>query len=167
MPGSCIQGKQEIKEFINNHSDIKTIVDVGAGSATYPKLLGDRYTYIGIEIWQPYVGIFGLDSFYKEVIIADVRHCKFPKGNCIIFGDILEHLPKQDALKVLQKAWGKYKHVVVSVPVSSTSGKIYPGKIHYGNPNEAHLSAWDYEELKKMFEWEKTLTSKDIGIFLK
>jgi hypothetical protein len=90
MPGSKETGKAEIKEWVNDQKDIKVIVDVGCGGGTYPKLLGNKYEYIGIEIWEPYVAMFGLNLLYKEIIVSDVGLCKLPEGDLIIFGDILD-----------------------------------------------------------------------------
>lgn len=167
MPGSQINGKSEIREWINSKSDIKVIIDVGCGEGTYPKLLGNKYEYIGIEIWEPYVEKFGLQDLYKEIILSDVRLCSLPEGDCIIFGDILEHLPKKDALKVLTEAGEKYKHLVLSIPISMKKGEIVSGKIHYGNPNEAHVSSWLFVELEKMFKWDRVIFSGGIGVFIK
>jgi hypothetical protein len=167
MPGSAIQGKAESKQWLYSKPDIKTILDVGAGSATYPHLLGlDRFEYYAIEIWEPYIEMFGLKEIYKEIVIGDVRLCRWPKTDCIIFGDIIEHLPKQDGLNVLQRANKEYPHMILSIPVTK-EGLPTPGAIHYGNPNEAHISGWTYSELKNMFSWENSLESKGLGVFMK
>jgi hypothetical protein len=130
-------------------------------------LLGDGYEYIGIEIWEPYIGMFDLHSLYKEIIISDVSSCKLPKGDCIIFGDVLEHLPKKDALRVLREAGEQYNHMILSIPISMKRGEIVPAKVHYGNPYEAHLSDWIFAELEKMYRWNKVILSGGIGIFIK
>lgn len=167
MPGSREIGKADIKKWIDKQGDIKVIVDIGCGSGTYPRLLGNRYEYIGIEIWEPYVAMFGLNDLYEELIISDVRLCSLPEGDCIIFGDILEHLPKEDALKLIIESGKGYKHMVISIPISESEGEITYGRIHYGNPNEEHKSAWTFEELMKMFIWENAILSRGMGIFIK
>lgn len=158
MPGSTRHGKAEIKKWIESQPDIKVIVDVGAGSATYPKLLGDKYLYKGIEIWAPYISQWNLRNYYAEIRIGDVRYIEFPRGDCIIFGDILEHLGKGDALVVLERAERKYPHVVVSIPL----GK-YPSEEHYGNEFEKHLSTWEFDELCKDYPFRRKC--EDIGVF--
>jgi len=167
MPGSRINGKDKIKEFINQKV-IYTIVDVGPGEGTYAKLLGPSYKYIGIEIWEPYIKQFKLDEMYSEIIVADVTQLPdLPKGDCIIFGDVLEHIDKFYALNLLLKAEANYKHMIVSLPISE-DGAIVPGKIHYGNKHEAHISAWTWEQCKELFKnWEVQIESKGIGVFCK
>lgn len=169
MPGSVIQGKQEIKEFIYSQDDIKTIVDVGPGSGTYPKLLSTfkDYSFIGIEVFAPYIKKFDLKLLYNEIIVSDISELpkeQWPDADCIIFGDVLEHLPKPKAIEVLDRAIAKYRHVVVSIPIGT-----WPAKIHYGNKKEAHLSTWDMNEIKERAPWEVMhyFTKNSIGVFCK
>ncbi len=167
MPGSRKEGKPRIKEWFDNHTDIKSIVDVGAGSATYPKLLGkDKYKWIAIEIWGPYIEQWNLKEYYSDIIIADIKHVILPEADCIIFGDILEHMAKEDALKVLKKAQKKFKHILVSIPVMP-NGELYPAAIHYGNKFEAHISGWTFPEVHALDNWELEVEIKNIGIFAK
>ena len=147
MPYSEITGKKTIQKWFSTQKDIKTIVDVGPGVGTYPKLLGPDYTYVGIEIWAPYIEQFNLHELYDELIVADIRHVVLPKGDCVIFGDIVEHLKKEDAVKVLRRAEKKYKHIVVSLPV----GPYVQGSFQ-GNKFESHLSYWEWKELCNLFE---------------
>jgi SAM-dependent methyltransferase len=79
---SSPNGKKEIKEWIEKQTDIKTIVDVGPGKGTYAKLLGNKYNWIGIEAWKPYVEKYNLSNLYKEIIISDIKDIReFPKAD--------------------------------------------------------------------------------------
>lgn len=166
MPGSVKHGKQDIKEWLDKQDDIELIVDVGAGGATYPNLLGSKYTYIAIEIFSDYVDMFNLREIYSQIIIDDVvdvvKNNKLPSGDCIIFGDVLEHIIKEDALEVLNKAIEKYPHVIVSIPIGN-----YPAQEHYGNVHELHISTWEFKELQSITDWEVAKIARDIGIFIK
>lgn len=167
MPGSVKHGKSEIKEFIYNQPDIRRIVDVGCGSGTYRNLLGNRYHYVGIEIFPKYIEMFKLLDIYDEVLIGDIYDFStgvieggLPDGDLIIFGDVLEHLQKEKALKTLEKSFEKYKHIVVSIPIDGRDGAI-----HYGNPHEAHISTWTFDEVKKITSWKLAMRIRGIGIF--
>ncbi len=179
MPGSAQQGKEEIHNFIRKYKTIRTIIDVGAGSATYPKLISDSTRrFVGVEIWSPYIEQFKLDQWYQKIVISDIRYLDWEKliaeernrfgvtGQtkevCVIFGDVLEHIEKDNALEVLNKVLAYSDHVVVSIPVDGREGKI-----HFDNPNEAHISNWRFDELEVLAQWEQTLQSKGIGVFLK
>ena len=151
MPSSSKHGKNLIKDWLDKQKDIKTIVDVGCGQATYPKLLGVKYKYTGIEIWAPYIKQWDLEKYYKYIIISDVRYVVWPAAHCIIFGDILEHLERDDAVRVLYAALNTYKHVIVSIPLIESKYQI--GKDHYGNWFERHQSEWDFADLAKRINW--------------
>ena len=168
MPGSNTHGKAQIREWIHQQGkDIKTIVDVGAGMANYPKLLGNQYEYTAIEIWAPYVKKFKLKKYYKKIIIGDIRYIKLPKADCIIFGAVLEHINRKDSLKVLMEANEKYKYLVLSVPESQRGKKMYYSAMHYGNWFETHRSAWYFDTTSKLLDWDFIKTATDIGIFMR
>ena len=152
MPGSRIQGKEEIKEWFSKQKGIRTIVDVGAGSGTYPKLLGPTYIYKAIEIFKPYIKMWGLKDYYSEIII----------------GDVLEHIQKDKAKKVLQKALDTFTYVIVSIPVSKYENEIQYGMVHYDNQYEAHISGWTFLEMKNFYPWSiATLFAKEVATFIK
>lgn len=165
MPGSSQQGKLIIKKWFEG-KNIKTIVDVGCGSGTYPKLLGGEYKWIGVEIFPDYIERFGLKNIYSELIVEDiytlaVEKPNLPKADCIIFGDVLEHLEREEAVAVLSKAVITYEHIVVSIPVVDNGW----GKVHYGNEREKHVYNWNFEEFKSLVKWSLAVQDKDIGVF--
>lgn len=161
MPSSKQVGKSNIKEFIES-KNIKTVLDIGIGEGTYARLLGKDYYYIGVEIFPDYIDMFKLDDLYNQIIIGDASATYLPKADCIIFGDVLEHIEKNKSMELLKNALEAYKHVIISVPLG-----YYPGKTHYGNKYEAHISQWEYEEIEPLAEWEVKIKSQDIGIFCK
>jgi SAM-dependent methyltransferase len=166
MPGSKINGKERIKEFVHKQTDITTILDIGPGSGTYARLLGDKYTYIGVEIFEHYVEQFRLKHLYHTLIIGDASEIELPPADLIIFGDVLEHMKKEKAEKLLAKAINDYKHIVVSIPINE-GGSIVHADIHYGNEHEAHISGWTFKELESYTKWSEKITSGGLGIFLK
>lgn len=174
MPSSVIQGKAEIKEWVYAHEDIKTILDVGCGQGTYAKLLGKKYKYIGVDIWMPYKQMWDLEKLYEQVVIGDIYWMDMTlfssyDVDCIIFGDVLEHLPKAKALAVLDLAIDIFPHVVVSVPLSDTPGEIRPGKVHYDNPFEAHQSSWVKDEMDTLYKWDRVVHAgkNNVGVYMK
>ena len=145
MPVSSPKGKDIIKAFFEKQTDIKIITDLGPGSGTYPKLLGGNYIWKAVEIWGPYIKHFGLDQYYQEIRIGDIRYMDIPKSDCVIFGDVLEHIPKIDAIKTFKRIEKQFKHAVVSIPVCSFSQCVYEG-----NEFERHISTWTYSELEAL-----------------
>lgn len=171
MPCSVHTGKKEVRQWFDQQTDIKTIVDVGPGSGTYAKLFGDKCKMIGIEIWAPYIDQFNLSNLYDEIIIGDIRHTILPEADCIILGDVLEHLKKEDVIKLLKRIDDKYKHVIISMPVDGMAQGA-----EFGNKYEAHLSHWDFKTmseltkhypLRLMLRGDKLGENIIIGLFIK
>ena len=80
MSYSLKSGKAEtLAWFQANQSTIKTVVDIGPGSGTYVKLIREDAqccvdaTWIGVEIWKPYIEEFRLESRYNQVLNQDVH----------------------------------------------------------------------------------------------
>jgi SAM-dependent methyltransferase len=169
MPNSSTLGKNIIKEWLDKQTDITKILDVGCGVGTYPRLLGDKYYWIGIEIWKPYVEEYHLKDLYKELFIGDAQTISLPYADCVILGDIVEHIDKVNALFFLEKVVKNYKHVVVSIPI----GEYKQGPLE-SNPHEEHKSTWYFEDLLSILN--PTLSKLEpnhedsetgIGIFIK
>ena len=170
MPGSSCQGKEDAKEFIEARPDIKTILDIGPGSCTWPNLLGDKFTWYGIEIWKPYEERFKHKDHYRKVYYEDA--CKFDYDllndkniDCVIASSVYEHFDRELAGKVLQEWNKRYRHIILIVPLSDDFK--YESKIHYNNPFEGHKSYWKHQELKDALDWVKVAESKHIGIYMK
>lgn len=164
MPYSSPDGKREIHEWFGRQTDIKSVLDIGCGSGTYPKLLKDKnYRWIGIEIWEPYVKEFRLNEIYDCVMIGDFTNMALPICDCIIFGDVIEHLEKEKAIRAIRDANGAFKHIVISIPIS------YEQKAPGDNPFEEHKSVWTFEEIDRevppSFKFRRLF--KNIAVFIK
>ena len=143
MPGSVDIGKDIIAAWLKTRDDVQRIVDFGPGMGTYRKLLGSDYHWTGIEIWEPYADRYGLMGIYDRMIFGDLRSVDWPEADLLIFGDVIEHLPKPDALAVLERT-KRYPHVVVSLPLGN-----WPQGAWEGNPHEEHRSTWTFEEARE------------------
>jgi hypothetical protein len=164
MPYSSSDGKEFFTEWFKNFlstvpgiGNPKRVLDVGAGEGAYGKIIRrvDSSCHIeAVEIFE-YSGRFGLDAIYDKVYMQDIRD--FMETNqdtydLIIFGDVLEHLSKLDALRVWAGMKPRAKFLLISLPI------IVPGKVwsidynqgpheYQENPNEKHLYSWEYDEL--------------------
>ncbi|MEI5032400.1 hypothetical protein RB201_04165 [Streptomyces sp. S1A(2023)] len=78
---------------------------------------------------------------YDEIHVEDIRESEdhLLYRDLVILGDVLEHMPREDAVALLERAvaagaW----NLLVSVPiVESVQGEVD------GNPHEAHVHQWD------------------------
>ena len=148
--GSYIFGKIEICSWIRNHFPAEAeILDVGACEGNWAHRLGGDFDNIdAVEAWAP--NLENLKGLYRDVYYCDIREFEYDWYDLIIFGDIIEHLPVEDAQKVLEYAKPRCKDMIIAVPFLYNQGAIY------GNPYEVHvqndLTAENFEERYPGFE---------------
>jgi predicted TPR repeat methyltransferase len=153
MSYSLKSGKAEtLAWFTANESTIDTIVDIGPGSGTYIKLIKEEAgccanaTWIGVEIWEPYIEEYNLKNRYTRILNQDVRTIDWAAltPNVVIAGDVLEHMTKEEAIILVDKILSVAKTLIVSIPI-----RYMPQDEHaYENPHEAHIKDdWSHEEV--------------------
>jgi hypothetical protein len=151
MPFSSPNGKKLIAEWVQAHSEkLTSMLDIGAGAGFYARLFrkyAPKAYRIGLEIYGPYIKKFQLEKKYHELIFGNVLDLALPPAHCIILGDVLEHMERRDAERLIDKIKNKYLYIIVSVPV----GEYIQGEM-YGNKFEAHLTTWSYDELCQLFK---------------
>jgi trans-aconitate methyltransferase len=127
-------------------SKIKTVVDIGAGLGGYREFLQPFTTvakWTAIEIYEPYVDRFLLRYRYAEVIVGDVRKIDpLPEADIYILGDVVEHMPRQDAYDLWERSLASCWRAVLALPIIH-----YPQGELEGNPYEAHLETWSDEQV--------------------
>jgi hypothetical protein len=159
MPVSTPWGKDwavdRIRE-LNEYSSIFNVVDVGAGVGTYGKLLRPLFEgwvdFEAVEVWEPYVEEYKLEEIYNSVRVADVLKERnvCPIGtDLLIFGDVIEHLPKADAKRILRNRIDNVPRSMQQLTLVAIPIVYVPQGAVYGNPYEAHLpeNHWDEEEM--------------------
>jgi autotransporter strand-loop-strand O-heptosyltransferase len=138
MPHSYTFFKQEVKEWIkSNIPKNKRILDVGAGEGTYATLLkGCEYDIDAVEVWKPYIDEFKLCELYGTIYNVDIRDFDFSTYDFIILGDILEHLTREDGMKLISNIAIARKQCLVAIPyMMPQDGDAI------GNPYETHLQS--------------------------
>lgn len=128
----------------------KTILDVGAGNGTYVNLIKDIRKSVkidAIEVWEPYIDLYELRLKYDNVFMKDVREHDDFAYDVVIFGDVLEHMSKEDAIAVWNKASKQAKYAIISIPIIHM-----PQGHEHGNPYEEHIKDdWTTEEVLESF----------------
>ena len=147
MPFSSDSGKAHIQKLLEKINP-KTVLDVGAGCGTYAdKFKKPKQIWTAIEIWPANVTKYKLAEKYDRVITMDVRTAVIESHDVVIFGDVLEHMPKEDAKELLARARAVCKNVIVSIPLGH-----YPQDEYDGNPHEKHITNnWTLEDLIATF----------------
>ena len=158
MPTSDAEGKDWSLARFKRHQP-RTVLDIGPGEGTYAKLFRPHgpdvpgVWWTAVEIHKPYVAKYKLRSTktrkaYDEIHVEDIRESAdhLLHRDLVIAGDVLEHMPREDAVALLQRAeaagaW----HILVSLPiVESEQGEVE------GNPHEAHVHQWDADDMDQV-----------------
>lgn len=99
----------------------KTVYDVGIGDGFYGKLIKffmPHCNVFGVELNQRWVSHCEALGLYERILqgsIVDTIHDL--SGDLIIFGDVLEHLEKEDMRSVLKTAVTNFRFVIVNSPL--------------------------------------------------
>lgn len=165
MPFSTNYFKEQTQNYINSKFNKNiNILDVGAGAGTYANLLKQiGFSNIDcVEVFDNYIKDYSLSSKYKNVIVGDVTELDidFSQYDLIIFGDVLEHIEKSKAIKLLSKI--KNIPCIICVPFKSIQGE------HFGNPYEKHLQSDLTLELfcESFEEFHPFCLRFDYGVFI-
>lgn len=126
------------------------ILDVGAGSGTYADAL-HASSYNGaidaVEVWGNSIQKYHLKRKYRVVYNDDIRNFKNFDYDVVIFGDVLEHMSKEDAVAVWQKTAAQADYALIAIPIVD----YHQGEID-GNPYEEHVKDdWTHEEVLDTF----------------
>jgi len=170
MPSSLYEGKDTIIEWVKNAESVSTILDIGCGEGTYPMLLNQflpsSVVWWGVEAWKPYIEEFKLSEKYNYILNEDVRLLnwnKLPNFDLVFFGDILEHMTKEESLTVVSNAMNKSKFSIISIPIV----RMKQGAVS-GNHYEIHVKDdWSHDEVMSTFPNIKEFKKgKKIGVYL-
>jgi 2-polyprenyl-3-methyl-5-hydroxy-6-metoxy-1,4-benzoquinol methylase len=155
-------GKPETAEwFRQNESSITRVLDIGAGSGTYAKLIKQEFDlckdaeWTAVEAWPEYIEKFHLSSLYDHVINQDARTLNWNElghFSVTIAGDVLEHMTKAEAVVLVDQILKHSDTLIVSIPI------VYmPQDEVDGNPYEVHVKPdWSHDEV--METWAPVIT---------
>lgn len=129
----------------------RTILDCGTGSGIYSDIIKENFkdsiVLDGIEVWQPYIDEYSLKDKYNSLTKIDVRKHENFNYDLVIFGDILEHMSKEDALSLWGKVSKQAKYAIIAIPIIH-----YPQGSAFGNPYEVHVKDdWTVQEVLDSF----------------
>jgi len=125
--------------FINNHSDIKNIVDIGCGDFyVSEKILKniEYENYCGIDVVDELI-IFNNKKYANEKIkflCFDITTNDIPKGDLCIIRQVLQHLCNYDIHKIISNLKNKFKYILVTEHVY-----ILPKFYNFDQPRSEHV----------------------------
>jgi SAM-dependent methyltransferase len=152
MPKSKAWGKawvDEIYAHLFAAGRVSRVLDVGVGRGTYSMRLREAHPgveWVGVEVWEPYVGRFDLAAKYDELLVEDVRTLDWSalgRFDVAFMGDVLEHMHGTEAIELVGRTLSAGAIAFVSIPIYY----LPQGPVE-GNPYEEHLKAdWSHEEI--------------------
>ena len=149
MPYSDPDNKGLAVEWLAELSP-ESALDVGPGAGAYGKLLRGLPTVSrlnAVEAWQAYIPEFRLAGIYDNVFVTDVREHQDFAYDVVIFGDVLEHMGRDDALTVYETAREQAGNVLFSIPIIHL-----PQGAYADNPFEVHVEEdWSHDEILDWF----------------
>lgn len=123
----------------------RSIVDIGAGTGKWGRILRPHAErLVAIEAWRPTVESARLTDLYDEVVVANVMATNgWREYDVAIFGDVLEHLRREQAIEIIDRLRSAGVRLFLTVPITPCpqDGAVY------GNPYETHLDQWTEADL--------------------
>ena len=165
MPSSLQEGKKEIYKYVDeNVRRDASILDVGPGECQYGlKLRAMGYKSVdALEVEPDYIEKYRQRERYRQLHVGDVRTWEPTMHyDVVIFGDVLEHLTLEEALRVLHVY--RASLVIASVPWMYKQG-ILDGHVH-----EIHLQdQMTFENVDEDYKPDLWLfNGPAIGVFVK
>lgn len=129
----------------------QSLLDLGCGSQSPVERFSRslRYT-VGVDAHEPAVeqsrqrGIHTVCRRMDVMTVADV----FPARSfdCVLAADLIEHLPKEDALRLIRMM----ESVAAKKVVIFTPNGFLPQSPYNGNELQRHLSGWTVRDMREL-----------------
>ncbi len=147
-----------------------TVLDLGAGLGSYHQKLKQRgVTLTTVDAHMPYVERQrAYADFVHHATIQDFIGVVNLVYDCVLMIDVIEHLPKAEALAALQQLPAIAAHSVIFTPrgfISQTKDVYELGGDHW----QTHRTGWEPEELESLGYdvevWRDFHFREDLGKF--
>lgn len=182
MAFSAQEGKGFFQDWLIHFAKplgFKRFLDVGCGAGLYGDIIRDVFGHgngivvDAVEPFAEYVPRHGLLQKYDKVFLEDIRdsYSKLGEYDLIICGDVLEHLTKEDAIRVVEGLSLDCKFLWGALPIK-VSGRDWStgykqcAEEWVENPRNQHLHDWTMDELKHAFVPMWIVPYVQTGVFL-
>ncbi len=128
--------------------DCDSVLDLGCGRHSMAAAVSRSTRTVGVEFFKPHFDEAVRSGRHTEYLNADITKVDFPDRSfdAVVLLDVLEHLPKEEGTRLLEKMqrWARRK-VVVFTP----NGFLEQDEFDE-NPLMAHQSGWETREMKAL-----------------
>lgn len=127
--------------------NIITILDLGCGHNSILQHFSFSYSF-GVDIYKPYIEKSNLKGIHSDYFVGDVMKLDFEKRSfdAIIAFDILEHLEKPEAIKLINNIERWASRIII---LRTTNGFQHQNSFE-GNVYQEHRSCFSISEFKEM-----------------
>lgn len=137
-----------VDELKRETKECQSLLDVGCGVDSPVQYLQKDMRRVGVDVFAPAIEESkrrGIHSEYHEMNIGDIGTKFAPLSfDCVLASDVIEHVTKEDGLKLIQNMELLAKHKVIIF----TPRGFVPQDEHEGNPWQKHLSGWEVKEMQ-------------------
>ena len=123
-----------------------SVLDLGCGHRSPLRKVSQKIYSEGVDLHLPSVEASQGKKIHNRYHLMDVRKIDFPPNSfdCVMALDLIEHLPKEDAFKLVDRMESiARRKVIIFVP----NGFLAQGTFD-GNPLQAHQSSWTAKEMR-------------------
>lgn len=137
---------KKLNQELNN---CNSILDVGCGSDSPLRKVKKNLYSVGIDIFKPSIEASKRKKIHDKYIVSDINKIdklfKKDSFDAVITLDLIEHLEKKEALRLIKKMEEiARKKVIILTPNGFTKQEEYGD-----NPFQVHRSGWTVKEFKK------------------
>lgn len=157
MPYSSTAFKEEIKDHLLEHiPGMARVLDVGPGCGTYGMMLNSERIIDAVEIFEPYIDTFNLRDKYTKVFNGNILSFDFSIYDYIIMGDVLEHIPKYEAINLVKRIDDDGIHCLIAVPYLYEQGEYMDNihEVHHQADLTHEIFLQRYPSMKLLFKDE-------------
>lgn len=127
-----------------------SVLDVGCGAYSSLAYVPKTFTSVGVDIYKPAVESSKKLAIHDAYVLGDAAHLSRyfkPKSfDAVVALDIVEHLPKKDALAMISQMESiARKRVIILTPNGFRHQHAFEG-----NPHQVHKSGWSVSEFEKL-----------------
>lgn len=167
---SVEEGKDITLSWISEDpQSVKRVLDIGTGWGTYYNKFGTvnqvlgHAEWIGVEAYQPYIDKFRLETKYHKIINQDARTIDYSglgEFDLVFAGDVLEHMTKEDAVKLVADLQKTCRSIIISIPI------IHLPQDADANPYQEHVKDdWTHEEVMETFPVKRSWAGTIVGVY--
>ncbi len=132
----------------NELKDLHTLLDVGCGNNSPVKSFATKMFKVGVDAFLPSIEESKKQKIHNEYYCLDIlkidQQFKSNEFDAVVACDVIEHLKKEDGLKLLDMM---EKIAAKKVIIYTPNGFLKQGD-RFNNPWQVHLSGWEVEEFK-------------------